>query len=214
MDQQIFGKIDTFFKNYKHQTYKKGEILIRADETPRSIYYITQGHVKQYALSQKGDELVVNIFRPVAFFPMSFAMNNTKNLYFFEAMTDVEVWKAPQEEVIAFIKKEPDILYDLMSRVYKGMDGLLVRMTHLMAGNAYARLVTELIIQAKRFGRENNKLIAITISEKDLAASSGMTRETVSREMKHLKDKGLVTLAKNILTITNITLLEAELSSF
>ena len=39
-----------------------------------------------------------------------------------------------------------------------------------------------------------------------------MTRETVSREMKHLKDQKIVTFEKNILKITSIAALEAELT--
>ena len=205
MNKKIAEKINKFFVQFKHQFYKKGEILIRADDNPSGIFYLKEGIVKEYAISRKGDELVVNVFRPISFFPMSWAINNTPNQYFFEAMTDLDLFKAPKEEAIEFIKTNPDVLYDLMSRVYKGVDGILARMTYLMAGNAYAKLITELIIYAKRFGTTNR------ISEKDLAASSGITRETVSREMKILKDKGFITFNKNILVIKDLKMLEGEL---
>lgn len=136
---------------------------------------------------------------------MSWAINNTPNKYFYEAMTDLNIWRAPKEEVVDFVKTNPDVLFNLMSRVYKGVDGVLTRMTYLMAGNAYARLITELIIHAKRFGTIDH------ISEKDLAAQSGMTRETVSREMKTLKNKGLVVFNKNTFTTPNLRKLEEEL---
>ena len=204
MDNILLNKIDSFFTNFKHQNYKKGEILIRADDIPSGIFYLKKGTVKEYAISKKGDELVINAFKPFAFFPMSWAFNNTANKYFFEAITDVEVYRAPQDDVLAFIKDNPDVLYDLMKRVYKGTDGLLTRMTYLMAGNAYARLITELIIQAKRFGQTDNGIIELKISEKELGNRSGMTRETVSREMKILKEKKLVILDKKNLLIPNL----------
>lgn len=191
--------------------YKKGELLIRADDNPQGVFYLTKGYVKQYAISKKGDELVINVFKPVAFFPMSWAINETPNEYFYEAMTDVEVWRAPREDVVTFIKGNPDILYDLMSRVYKGVDGILTRMTYLMSGNAYARLITELVIYAKRFGNNENR-VEVHISEKDLGAQSGMTRETVSREMKLLKDEGLVTFTQNKIVIEDVKKLEEELT--
>lgn len=205
MDRKIAEKLDCFFAQFKRQSYKKGEILIRADDDPPGIFYLKEGVVKEYAISRKGDELVVNIFKPIAFFPMSWAINETPNVYYFEAITTVEVWRAPKEKVIEFIKNEPDVLFDLIRRVYRGTDGILTRMTYLMSGNAYARLVTELLIAAKRFG------MPLRISEKDLAAQSGMTRETVSRELKKLKDKGLVTFDKHFLTIQNAEKLEQEL---
>jgi len=208
MDKDVAYKIENFFEKFKSQTFKKGEILIRADEDPSGIFYLKSGYVKQYSISPKGEELIVNIYRTPAFFPMSWAINDTHNAYYFQATTGVEVSKASKGEVLKFIKKEQDVLYDLLSRIFNGLDGLLVRMTYLMAGNAYLRLVAELIIQTKRFGHE------LKVSEKDLAAETGMSRETVSREMKILKNKGLVVFNKSLLKIVNLEKLENELTLF
>lgn len=209
-------KLDSFFTQFKKQQYKKGEILIRADEEPIGVFYLKEGVVKQYAISKKGEELVINVFKPVAFFPMGWAINNTKNDYYYEALTNVEVCKAPREKVVDFLTSHPDVLYNLMSRIYKGLDGLFTRMTYMMSGGAYDRLITEIVIQAKRFGKQNPKdsVIEMHISEKELAAQAGMTRETISREMKILKEKGFVTFSKNILLIHDLTRLEEELGSF
>lgn len=212
MDELVSQKVEDFFKQYKHQIYKKGEILIRADDAPSGVFYLTKGLVKQYAISKKGEELVVNIFKPVAFFPMSWVINQTPNNYYYEALEDTEIWRTPREDVLAFIKKNPDVLFDLMSRVYKGADGMLMRMVYLMSGEAYSRVITELLITAKRFGKtDKDGIVTLTLTEKDLANQSGMARETVSREIRILKDKNLVTFHNNILTIKNLELLEEEL---
>lgn len=214
MEQQIQQKIDSFFRQFKHQIYKKGEILIRADEDPSGIFYVKTGIVKKYAISMKGDELVVNLFKPVSFFPMSWAINDTPNKFFYEALTDVEIWKAPKEKAVMFIQENPDVLFDLLARVYRGTEGMLTRMAYLMSGNAYARLITELLIHAKRFGTKTNEntSVAVRVSETELASQAGMTRETVSREMKVLKKKGFVTFNKNTLVIDDIEKLEEELA--
>ena len=220
MDEQIHLKIDNFFKQFKHHIYKKGEVLIRVDDDPGGVFYLTGGTVKEYAISKKGEELVVNVFKPVSFFPMSWAINQTPNHYYYEALEDVEIWKAPRELTVEFIKQNPDVLFNLMSRVYKGTDGILMRMVYLMSGEAYTRVVNELLIAAKRFGKPNAKSIELHLSEKDIAGQAGMARETVSREIKILKDKGLVTFKKqglqeahlkSVLTIEDIDRLEDEL---
>lgn len=210
MDEVISKKIETFFTRFKHQTYTKGEILVRADDDPLGVFYLKEGFVKQYAISHSGDELVINVFKPIAFFPMNWAINQTPNKYFYEAMSDVELWRAPREEVITFIKNNPDVLYDLISRVFSGVDGLLTRMTYLMSGSAYARLITELLIYVNRFAKGNSPA-TLTISEKDIAAQSGLTRETVSREVKILKEKKLVTSVKHQLIIQDVAKLTVEL---
>ncbi len=209
MDTKIQKKLHMFFTQFKYHTYNKGEILIRADDTPAGIFYLKEGLVKEYIISKKGEELVLNIFKPVSFFPMSWAFNDAPNSYFFEAMNRVEVWRAPKQKVLDFIKKDNEILYDLISRTYKGTDGMMKRMAYLMSGGVYVRLLIEILISAKRFGViRDNRMVEIEISEKDLAAQSGMTRETVSREIKILKDKNLITFSKNMLIIKNLDQLE------
>jgi CRP-like cAMP-binding protein len=217
MDTPIVQNIENFFKQYKRLIYKKGEILIQAENNPSGIFFIKSGMVKQYAISGKGGELVLNIYKPNTFFPMNWAVNKTPNKYYWEAITEVEVWKAPVDEVVTFIKDNPDVIYDLLSRVYRGTDGMLLRMAYLMSGSAYTRLVTEIIIHAKRFGRYKavpEGSYEIDIAEKDLATRSGMTRETISREMKLLREKGLVTFNKKLLIIHNLEKLEEELYSY
>lgn len=213
--KSVNKKIDTFFSQFKNQKYKKGEILIRADEEPTAVFFLKNGAIKQYAISKKGEELVINIFKTVAFFPMGWAINNTKNDYYYEAITDAEIIKAPREKVLDFLKSNPDVLYDLVQRIYRGLDGLFTRMTYMMSGGAYDRLITEIVIQAKRFGKgKTDGQLELHVSEKELAAQAGMTRETVSREIKILKEKGFVTFSKNTLEIHDLSKLEEELISY
>lgn len=211
MDEEIKKKLSVFFSKYKRVTYKKGTIIISAGDDPAGVCFLEDGLIKQYAITTKGEELTLNIFKSYSFFPMSWAINKTPNNYFFEAVTDATAVCAPRAEVVEFVKNNPDILFDLTSRVYKGIDGLLTRMVYLMAGNAYSRLVVELIILAKRLGVQSDGSIDIHISEKDLASQSGMSRETVSREIKALKDKNLVAFEKNKIVVKSLKKLEAEL---
>jgi CRP-like cAMP-binding protein len=215
MNSVLEKKIDDYFTRFKHQKFKKGEILIRADDDPLGIFYLKNGIVKKYAISKKGDELIVNLFKPVSYFPMSWAINDTPNEYYYEAMTDVEVWRVPREKAVAFIKDNPDIMFDLLARLYNGTDGMITRMTYLMAGNAYTRLITELLISVKRFGKKTGSgdELEVAISEKDIANQAGMSRETVSREMKHLKNKGIVVIEKSTLKVKSLAALEYELAT-
>ena len=214
MDNDITKKLDTFFKKYKPQQFKKGEILIRADDDPAGIYYLEEGLVRRYSITGNGEELMLNIYKPHSFFPMSWAMSDVHNTHFYEAMTQASTWRVPKEDMLRFIKQEPDVLYDLLRRVYIGIEGLWTHIEHLMSGNAYAKLLTAVIIIAKRFGKheKDNIVIILNMKEKDLAAYAGMSRETASRELQLLKQKNLISYDKGTITITNMRKLENELT--
>ena len=46
MDDSISQKLENFFKQYKYQVYKKGEVLIRVDDDPDGVFHLTSGTVK------------------------------------------------------------------------------------------------------------------------------------------------------------------------
>lgn len=215
MDEKVALTVTAFFTQYKHQLYKKGEIIIRADDDPQGLYFLELGRVKQYLITKKGDEVILNIFSEKAFFPMSWALNNSKNNYYYEAMTDVSLYRAPREATLQFLNENPEVVFDLLRRVFRGIDGLLLHMAYVMSGSAYARLIIELLILAKRFGKHEpgSKQVEIRLVEKDLAAETGLTRETISREMKVLKSKNILTFSENMLVVHDIDRLEAELES-
>jgi CRP/FNR family transcriptional regulator len=214
MADAIADKIDVALSKYPKRSYPKGQILIFADEKPEHIYYITKGRVREYDVSYRGDEVIVNIFKPPAFFPMSEAINHSHNKFFYKTDMATEVHIVPAEDALRFIKDNPDVMLDLLSRIYRGVDGLLGRLVQLMSGSAKSRLLYELLIEARRFGKEkDNGTIVLDLNEGDLAARAGMSRETVSREMKQIKADGIVKLRNRGIIISDIALLKKKVGT-
>lgn len=205
MTSQAIDKVDSFFANYPMRTYPKGQILVFADEEPSHIFFLLSGRVRVYDISYRGDEVIVNLFQPPAFFPMSWAINKTHNGFFYSAETQVVVRAAPPGPVMEFVKKNPDVMFDLLSRVYYGMDGLFGRVVQLMSGTARSRLAYELIIETWRFGQKiPTGEHLLDVSEADLAARSGMSRETVSREFSKLAREYIVQGSREGILIKNL----------
>jgi CRP/FNR family transcriptional regulator, anaerobic regulatory protein len=211
MESTVVEKITDFFNSYPLQKHKKGQVLIHAGDNPMHVLQLVSGKVKQYDLSYRGDEVVLNVFKPPAFFPMSYAMNKTPNKYFFEADSDLELRKAPTEEVVTFVRANNDVLYDLLGRVYRGADGLLERMAHLMAGTAKTRVLFELIVECRRFGEEGPSGWAVALSESDIGARAGLSRETVSREISKLRADGIISINNRQISVPDLVRLEDSL---
>lgn len=211
MDDVVKQKLEKFFSGFRHLAFKKGEILIHADDDPAGIFYLKTGTVRQYSISKEGEEQTLTLYKPISYFPMMWAMNNIHNTYYFEALTEVEVYRAPKDAVLEFIKKEPDVLYDLTTRIYSGMHGLLSRMEYLLFSSAYNKILFTLINNATRFGTSENAKVHLHMTHKDIAAFSGLTKETISREIKKLEEKGLVENKNQLLIIKDIKTLENEL---
>ena len=210
MNTDVIKTLDLFFQQFKIQKYKRHQLLINAGEEPAGLFYLKEGVVRQYAISANGEELTINTFKSGSFFPLAWIVNDDKGSHYFEAASPASLRVAPKAEALNFLKNHPEILWDLVKRIYKGLDGYFMRMEHLMLGSARSRLVAELLIYARRFGQSEGGAIRVNLklTEKDLAAQSGITRETVSREIQKLKQKKLISFSKSTLVINNIDQLE------
>lgn len=212
MNMDTKDKVIAFFEKYPLKKYSTHELLIRPDEPIDFISYIVEGRVSQYDITSSGNEIVVNVFKPGAFFPMSSAINHTANQYFFEASLSTTAHVAPASEVINFLQSNPDVLLDLLARVYRGVDGVLRRMAHLMGGSAHNRLIFELLNAANRFGEINpDGTTFIPLSEGTIAKHSGLARETVSRLLQKLKTDQFIEITHNGILIKNMFELESQL---
>lgn len=212
MDTSIVQKLNDFFSSYPLSSYKKGDVLIDAYQTPPGIFYIEEGIVRRFWIFENGSEITLNLYKPHSFLPMSWAIGNIANTHIYEALTDMKVRMAPKSDVLAFLKKEPEVLYDLLKRVYTGVEGLWSHIQSLTAGNSYTKLIASLIILAKRFGKmeEGTLVVQLKLGEQEIANYAGMSRETMSRELQKLKKKNMVSYGKGILTVKNIDLLQKE----
>lgn len=206
-------QVEDFFKQYKIRKYSKGQILIFNGDQPDYVFHLVEGRVKQYDVTYRGDEIVLNVFTPPAFFPMSLAINKNANIYTYEAETAIAIRQAPADDVVAFLKANPDVQFDLLSRLYRGVDGLLSRMAHLMASSAKDRLMFELIVACRRFGKaEKDGSYSLVMNETDIGARAGLSRETVSREMSKLEKEGLLTFRAGKVMLHDFAAFEQKLT--
>lgn len=183
--------------------------MIWHGENPPGVFYLRSGTVGQYDTNKNGQKIMLNIFKPSAFFPMSWAINHTPNLYFFEALSDIECQIAPAEHVVDFLRLNPDVTFDLLGRAYKGTDGLLKRLNEAMIGTAKSRLMLELSISLYRFGELNaDGSRTLQIKTTDLATRTGMSRETISRELKKLTEQKIIATHNGHITVQHMDMLD------
>jgi len=214
MPDDIKAKVIKFFTQYPLCAFDKRELIVRAEAELPGVFYVVEGRVSQYDIAPSGNEVVVNVFKPGVFFPMSSAINNTPNHYFFEASTKVTAHVAPVADAVQFLKDNPDVTFDLLSRVYRGVDGVLRRMAHLMGGDSKSRLLFELLNAAYRFGEaQPDGAVFVGLKEGDLARHSGLARETVNRVLQSLKVAGLVEINRSGITIKKLRELESMLGA-
>jgi CRP/FNR family transcriptional regulator len=219
MENKFETKLNKHFSKHKNIFYKKGQILIRAGEEPSGAFFLKKGYVKMSYIFENGVEIIFNIFKPGSLFPIIWVVGEVENSYYYQAMTDIEVFKSPKQKIIKLLNNNPDILFNLTKRIVIGFDGLLLNIRHMLFGNSLIRVSSAIYIMVKRFGKRKmggKYLIDIKLTHQDIASLSGISRETASIAIKKLERNGVITQQKGYLLVNDIKKLEkriAEVSS-
>jgi CRP-like cAMP-binding protein len=207
------NKTEKFFAAYKEQRFSRGQILIFSGEISKDVFFLTSGKAKKYSTNYKGEEIILTTFKKGTFFPVSQAIHqNMPNRYYYAAETDMTAYRAPATEVYEFMMQHPDELMALLKRVYNGLDEMLGRVVTLVATNALGRVIYELVVTTRKLGTmEPSGHYFLDINERGIGARTGLTRETVNREIRKLKDAGFVEIERRGIVVKNLAGLEAKL---
>lgn len=194
-----------FFKRFKLCAFKKRDVIIRPFFPVADVFYLKKGYVRCYALSKNGGELTFIIFKPGDILPMTW-IKNTLYIYYFEALTNCELYKSPTSQFLSFINTHPEVAENLMIKISTRLGGILQRMEYLAFGNAGEKVASALMICAERFGEKRGKsiFISVPLTQKDIASLVGMTRETTSIEINKLKNQKIISYAKYFITVLTV----------
>jgi CRP/FNR family transcriptional regulator len=213
MDTDLLKKLNPFFAQYKPLNYKKGQVILRPEDKIEYIYFIEKGYVKFYYLSPDGKELTFLIYNPGYIFPLLFTfLGNAVTRYYFEAYTPLTLRRAPRETFTELISTNTFLMFSLTQEVVIRWQELLNRMELLKLGNAFQNVAYIIGLCADQFGTKigNEVTIDLPLAHKDIASMVGLTRETVSLEMKKMEQLGVIKYKRNNITIKDINLFKQK----
>jgi CRP/FNR family transcriptional regulator len=214
IDISIKNKVEQFFSPFATSYFIKNQILISPDEDITSIYFLKQGLVRMYIISPEGGEATIHVFQVGSFFPLMLSLSNTPNKYYFEAMENITVVKAPSDKVSSFIQDNPDVLFNVTTRFASALSGLMDRIEQLVSHGAYSKIASLLLYLADTSVNKNKDrhMIDLQFNHEQIATWVGVARETVSRQLEKLENEGIITQKDHKIVINDLARLKDEVS--
>jgi CRP-like cAMP-binding protein len=194
----------------RRRNLKKGDVLFRKGDEGTALYIIIKGRMKITVPSKLGDEITLAILSQGDFFGEMALLDSLPRSADATAMEETLLYVLNRSDFLSFLIHNENavraILYALSSRLRKTDDFL----TEVCFLNISARLARRLLEMSESLIHENNpeSSMKLKLTQKDLASLLGTTRETINRELKILRDRGIVSTSRNLITIHNLELLK------
>jgi CRP-like cAMP-binding protein len=206
MNETTRKKLQNYFEKYPTIKYKKRQVILKPGDEVPYIGFLKSGFVRVYNLSENGQETTIQTFRPLFYFSMNYAITGEKNRYFFEAISPVELWTAPKDKTLEFIKGDEELAKELVKTFLNDYLDLTERLHLLLAGNAYTKVAGVLTSLIDNYGEKINAETTIPFNtpHRLIASMTGLTRETVTLQILKLEKQGLVENKGKRITVKDV----------
>ena len=167
---------------------------------PKGTYIIESGIIKTYAITATGEERIISIDTKGEDFPIGFTIGLIdRSQYFYEAYTRCVVRLVPCEDYMRLLAEDPESLYKRHIRITKILLSNLRHIEALEQSKANDKVALTLLYLAEKIGSTfpNSRIRKLSVTQQEIADSSGLTRETAGQVLKRLEIKNLLAKSRN-----------------
>jgi len=187
----------------RRRTYQRGETIFHKGDPGTGLYVLTDGQVKILLPSEIGEEALLAVLEPGDFFGELALFDGQPRSATVVAVTRAETLLLPRDDFLGFVTRNAEVaiaLFGVLSRRLRATDELIEDAVFL---DVPGRLAKRLLDLAARHGRQTEQGIEIDLklTQQDLAAMVGATRESVNKHLGWMRDHGLIQLDRQRIVV-------------
>ena len=215
LNRRASESIEAHFSGGTSKRYLKNEVIIQGDEEPSGVFFILEGYVKAYSISQLGQQNLLLIQGTHEILPLPWALDGPQKIgIFYEAMSDVTVMRTSKANLRSAMGSDPWLTEQILRQLVDAFTVYAQRIQSLGFRLPRERIIATLLDLSTRFGEKNGEttIIKTPITHQDIADSTNMTRETASRTIETLIKDKLLHQENHFFVINDEKKLKTELS--
>ncbi|MFQ6608753.1 MAG: Crp/Fnr family transcriptional regulator [Fidelibacterota bacterium] len=185
------------------RTYQKNNMILMEDEFGDTFFIIAKGSIKITRVSEDGREVILAMLGEGEFFgEMSLLDGETRSANAI-AIEESEVLILKRHDFLLFLERFPKIAISLLTEMARRIRKSDQQIESLSLSDAEHRIGITLIRLAEELGTIRRGRVEINNLpyQQDIANMAGTSRETVSRMLKILEEKGLIKRSSHSLSI-------------
>ncbi len=174
--------------------YPAGAILFMEGDVAHEAVVLLEGDLKVVVGSADGRDVVLDVFGPGELVGEWSVIDGKTRSATVTALSDVEVLSLPAAPFRAFLDRHPEVREGLLLDTIGRLRAQVRHQLEFGAGDALGRVCARLVELADRFGYLDGETTVIhsPLSQADLAAWTGLSREAVVKAMRQLRSTGWI----------------------
>jgi CRP/FNR family cyclic AMP-dependent transcriptional regulator len=203
--------LQTITRSLRARRFKRGEVLFHEGDPGDALFVVASGAVKVVVPSEDGDEAILATLRRGDFLGELALLDGAPRSASAIALEATETLALPREQFHALVAGQPAIRDALLA----SLSGELRRLTTHVAELHFLDLTGRLAARLARLAEEHGEHLAdgairldAPLTQSDLAAMIGATRQSVNKLLGEFEADGLIVLERDSIMVPDMAALQ------
>lgn len=187
------------------RVYGPGDVIYNDGEYGDALYILISGVVKLFRPYSGSKEATLRLLKPWDIFGHLAFAGETKQRAYAEAVTECKVTKVPKIFVERAIRRDPRTALKMMTLLELRLVQYEELVKCLLPRETEVRLANLLPILVQKFGErgavDGSVTIDLRLTHQDLAAMVASTRESVTKVLNEMRNRGVVEVEAGRITL-------------
>ena len=180
------------------RSFPKGAVLVNEGDGTDALYVLLSGRVKAFLGHEDGKEVVLNTMGAGDYFG-ELVLDGGPRSASIMSLEPCRVFLIPRSDVEGLLERNPVFARDLMNRLIGRVRSLTSRVRDLTLSDVYGRFVK--FVDENAVEQNGLRVVPERLTQHDIAARIGGSREMVSRIVKDLTSGGYISIEAKHVTV-------------
>lgn len=208
-ENNIQRDVKTLTENKKVKKIRKKDLLFNEGDSANFLYLIISGKVKTFKSNNFGKEFIIDIHKEGDFLGYFDILEDSAHRVSAMAIENSEIVAIPKQDFCNALYSNSDItmkFVKMMSQQFSEVEDKLLKLAY---DSARKRVAEAIIFVSKKYKSEENSETSFSLHRENISALSGISPESVSRNLSSFKEEGLIETVNGNIKIKDLRKLES-----
>jgi len=204
--------LESVGRTVRSRRFRRGEVIFHQGDPGDALFIVMSGSIKISLPSDTGDEAILATLRPGDFFGELALLDGAPRSASASALTPTEAVILPRDRFRELIATETGFRDALLASIAGELRRLTTHVEELHFLDITGRLAARLVRLAQEGGTpaaDGSIRLHTNLTQADLAAMVGCTRQSVNKLLGQFTDDGLLRLERDGIVVTDLNGLSA-----
>jgi len=183
---------------------KKKEVLFSQTDSAKYLYFLVSGKVKTFRTNEQGKEYITQIHKEKNFFGYTSLLESSIYLDTAVAIENSEVAAIPKQEFYQLLATNQELHAKFIKFITSDLSETTDKLIALAYNSARKRVAEAILYLADKYFEQLEDNVSFAVCRDDISAISGVSPESVSRNLTDFRTEELIDIHNGQLKILNV----------